>query len=237
MDIVAVHEAEGGTIPAGSWRRSAGPDAPPLPAPPRPARAGGIRPNRTHWNALLRAYAEAQRYDGCLAAYRRMSRRIPPDAYTLVALLRAAFHARIGVAAATWALELMETHAVGLTVELGTALVCCCRHFDAARDGEGAADAAGVAASVVGAMAAAGGRAAPNVRTYNSLMLVQAAAGEWGGVLETYEVVEAAAGLEANAVTWAVAVQACRATGQETRGAGLEELRATWGVLHGDDDA
>ena len=103
-----------------------------LPPPPSSssAKSRQPRPNRTHWNALLSAYAEGRQYSRCMLAYTQMTEvhGHRPDAYTLVAILRAAFHAKRGPAAAEWAQSQAALYNVPLTVQLGTAMICTCRH-------------------------------------------------------------------------------------------------------------
>lgn len=88
-----------------------------------------MRPNRSHWNALLLAYAEAGDGVGCAAAYRAMvSSAIQPDAYTLTALLRAAYVLGAGLPAVQAVQAEASKHAVGTSLRLGTAMLACLRH-------------------------------------------------------------------------------------------------------------
>lgn len=51
--------------------------------------AAGVEPNRTHWNALIYAHAEARDWKAARASYQRMrAAGVAPDGYTVVALLR-----------------------------------------------------------------------------------------------------------------------------------------------------
>lgn len=193
-------------------------------------RAGGIRPGRRHWNALLSSYAQARLYDGCLKAYGRMTQGagLQPDSYTAVALLHAAAGARAGHAASRWVLSMMEEREVSLTVEVGTALIACCRHCIPGRD---AAEALQFAKKVMDMLRTRG--EAPNIRTYNSLMAVQADAQNPRDVEETLAVLEATPGVDPNEATWQIALSAFQRAGWFDRAQAVEALRDTWRVLHG----
>ncbi len=67
---------------------------------------------------------------GCAAAYRRMTGAagLRPDCRTLVALLRAAFHAQLGLAAVREVQAEMGAHNVQPNIQLATAMVCCLQH-------------------------------------------------------------------------------------------------------------
>ena len=55
-----------------------------------PLRAAGHQPNRTHWNALIYAHAEARDWAAARTTFGRMlAAGVAPDPYTMVALLRA----------------------------------------------------------------------------------------------------------------------------------------------------
>lgn len=67
---------------------------------------------------------------GCAAAYRRMTGAagLRPDCRTLVALLRAAFHARLGLAAVAEVQAEMAANNVQPNIQLATAMVSCLQH-------------------------------------------------------------------------------------------------------------
>ena len=68
--------------------------------------------------------------EGAAAAYRRMAgaARLRPDCATLVALLRAAFHAGLGRQAVQAVRAEMARHNVQPNRQLCTAMLCCLRH-------------------------------------------------------------------------------------------------------------
>eukprot|EP00887_Chlorella_sp_A99_P000031 scaffold16.g31.t1 len=190
----------------------------------------GVRPNRTHWNALLLALANGGAHAACLRAYARMREgKLRPDGYTIVALARSAFGARRGLPAVRAALREMEAHGVPLGVAAGTALLNCLRHIPR---GEEAAylEAAAQLFGRLAATAAAGGGRPPGAATYNSLMLVRAAARDWGGVLAAFDALEAAEALP-NSVSFDLVLAACRRAGWDDRLAQYEALRESWLTL------
>lgn len=92
-----------------------------------------MRPNRSHWNALLLAYAEAGDGAGCAACYRSMvSSAIQPDACTLTALLRAAYLLAAGLPAVQAVRAEAGKHRVPMNLRMGTAMLACLRHVSPA---------------------------------------------------------------------------------------------------------
>jgi DNA mismatch repair ATPase MutL len=57
-----------------------------------------------------------------------MAEGVPPDAYSMQALLRAAFFTKQGLAAVRAVRREMQRHRVQLNRKLGTAMLCCLRH-------------------------------------------------------------------------------------------------------------
>ena len=121
--------------------------SPPAPTPSLcvcvAGRDGLPLPNSSHWNTLLLAYAEGKDAAGAAAAYRRLlaaGRR--PDAYSLVALARAAYLAEAGLAAVRAVRAEAARHRVPMSLQLGTSLLACLRHVRPARGDAAAALAA-----------------------------------------------------------------------------------------------
>ena len=189
-----------------------------------------LRPNRYHWNALLFAYAEAKRYEGCLQVYNRMVKRsgIIPDGYSMVALLHGAAGARGGVTAASFVLGLMQEHDIPLNVEIGTALIACCRHAPPGPERRRSVE---FAQNLLSMLCAAG--VGPNIRTLNSLMAVQADAQNYASVKETLSVIESMPNVEPNEATWGIALGAFESAGYFDKVEEVEALRETWRTLHG----
>lgn len=75
--------------------------------------------------------------------------------------------------------------------------------------------------------------ARPNGRTYNCLMLVHAAAGDFSAALAAFDELEAAAGAEATATTWGIAADAAARGGLPERAAQLAAAGETWRLLTG----
>lgn len=266
------------------------------PRPSLPAADGAPPPNRTHWNALLSSYAEARDVGGAAAAYRRMSAAgLRPDCSTLVALLRVAFHARLGLAAVRAVRAEMKRHNVQPNIQLSTAMLCCLRHVRpdpeapplqlrpaagsastaAASPGDGSsqqlqlqpqqlqpaeqqqqpqlqheggegpdesAACLAEATAVFAAMRRQWGarRQALDLRAYNSLLLVQLAAGDYAGVLATVEAIEGEEALRPDGTTLGTAIAACRAAGLHEREQEFRRLMASsrlLGALGGDEAA
>ena len=191
----------------------------------------GLRPGRVHWNALLSSYAQAKRYEGCISAYERMTdgAGIRPDQYTMVALLHGAAGARGGVTAASRVFGLTQQHGIAMNVEIGTALIACCRHsppgpHERRRSVE-------FSHGVLSILQSAG--IAPNIKTYNSLMAVQCDAEDYVGVRETLDSLELAEDVEPNEATFAIALNAFQAAGFFDKCMEIENLRETWRTLHG----
>ena len=190
----------------------------------------GCRPSRIHWNALLSAYAQAKRYEGCVQAYTRMTEGagLRPDGYSMVALLHGGAGARAGLTAASWVMGLMQRYEIPLSIEIGTAMIVCCRHAPAGVERRRSME---FANGMLSMLRSAG--IAPNIRTYNSLMMVQADAEDYGGVRETLGDLERATEVEPNEATWSIALAAFQAAGWFDRAEQIEELRETWRTLHG----
>lgn len=225
-----------------------------------------------------------------------------PDCYTLVALLRAAFHARAGLAAVHAVRAEMARHNVQANRQLATAMLCCLRHVrpdpaapplllvaaapeavagDAQQQADGEQPAASEgqqqeggddqpppqqpeeqqlqqqphpqmedqsaaclaeATSVFEALRQQWGRArhTPDLRAYNSLLLVQLAAGDHSGVLSTFEEMEAEEALLPDVTTLGVVITACREAGWKEREAQyhqlLESSRLLGALRHGDEE-
>ncbi|GAB4816014.1 hypothetical protein N2152v2_003060 [Parachlorella kessleri] len=96
----------------------------------------GVRPNSTHYNALISAHAESRDWPACKEVYRRLlAGGCRPDTYTMVALLRgimqeAAQRAAEGLegdhacdAEVAWVRQQMREHRVPLVPRVGTALI------------------------------------------------------------------------------------------------------------------
>jgi hypothetical protein len=235
----------------------------------------------------LSAYGRAGDAGGAAAAYRAMlAAGARPDARTMLALLRAAFHAQQGPAAVAAVRREMHAWRLPLNLQLATAMLCCLRHvrpapyaMHALAEGQPvpaaagkqaaaapAADKAGTAAAaeaagrgqagggsadlraaclaearaLFGRMAAHARRAGQplDLRAYNSLLLVQLAAEDWGGVLATFRRLEEdeAAPLP-DATTLGVVIAACRAAGWgelEEQYCRLQEGSRLLGALGGD---
>jgi hypothetical protein len=81
--------------------------------------------------------------------------------------------------------------------------------------------------------AAPGPAGRPNGRTFNCLMLVHAAAGDFPAALAAFDELEAAAGAEATEATWGIAADAAARGGLPERAAQLEAAAATWRLLTG----
>jgi pentatricopeptide repeat protein len=190
----------------------------------------GLRPGRVHWNALLSSYAQARRYEGCLSAYERMTTvaGIIPDQYTMVALLHGAAGARGGVTAASRVLSLMQVHDISMNIEIGTALIACCRHSPPGQERRRSVE---FSHGVLSILHSAG--VAPNIRTYNSLMAVQYDAQDYVGVKETLDALELSDNVEPNEATWNIALGAFQAAGFYDLVMEVENLRETWRTLHG----
>lgn len=190
----------------------------------------GLLPNRIHWNALICAYAEARRYEGCLQAYDRMAQGagIVPDGYTMVALLHGAAGARGGVSAASLVLGLMQQHDIPLSVEIGTALIACCRNAPPGPERRRSVE---FAQNVLTMLCSAGIR--PNIRTFNSLMAVQADAQDYVSVKKTLGLIENMPEVEPNEATFGIALAAFEAAGYFDKVEEVEALRETWRTLHG----
>jgi pentatricopeptide repeat protein len=191
----------------------------------------GIRPGRVHWNALLSSYAQARRYEGCLSAYERMTTvaSIRPDQYSMVALLHGAAGARGGVTAASRVLGYMQQHDIPMNIEVGTALIACCRHSPVA--GQERRRSVEFSHGVLSILQSAGVK--PNIKTYNSLMAVQFDAQDYVGVKETMDALERTEEIEPNEATWNIALNAFQAAGFFDKVMEVENLRETWRTLHG----
>jgi pentatricopeptide repeat protein len=190
----------------------------------------GLRPARVHWNALLSSYAQARRYEGCLSAYTRMTdvAGIRPDQYTMVALLHGAAGARGGVTAASRVLGLMQQHDIAMNIEIGTALIACCRHSPPGQERRRSVE---FSHGVLSILQSAGVK--PNIKTYNSLMAVQFDAQDYVGVRETLDALESSEEVEPNDATWNIALGAFQAAGFFDKVMEVENLRETWRTLHG----
>lgn len=192
----------------------------------------GLRPNRRHWNGLLNAYAEAGRYEDCLRAFERMTLKpvgLRPDSYTIVALCHAASSARAGHTAARWIHSLMVQHEVPINDFVAAALVGCCRHSAPGRD---AHEAVKFSHSVLRMLQVAG--ISPSIVTMNAIMVVQYDAEDYRGLEQTLHLVESNPEIIPTDATWDIAVRAFEKAGWFDRAEGVERLRETWKVLHGD---
>lgn len=189
-----------------------------------------MKPNRSHWNALLAAYAEARQYDACLGVYRRMTETagLPPNGQSFVALLHAAKGARAGHAAAAWVLHLMREKGIPVGVEVGTALIACCRH---AAPGADAKRAISLAQEVMQEMRAA--QVELNIKTFNSMMLVYADVQCPAGIKSVLADLEATENVAPNEATWGIAIAAFQAAGWWDQVESAEALRDTLRTLHG----
>jgi pentatricopeptide repeat protein len=226
-----------------------------------------MKPGRTHWNALLHAYAESRKYDGAIKAYRRMTdgAGITPDSYTLVAVLTAAARAKAGPAAASWALATAQSYAVPMSLPLASALLNCCRQSPVpelestgVNDGTNSSTSSGTTSRttaktptttrqttfstsmVLVAEIRAAMRAAriePNIAVFNTLLASHAHAGDWEGVKATLKDLEESEDVEPNENTWGIALAAFQKAGWWQDVEGVEALRDTWRTLHGERGA
>ena len=201
-----------------------------------------------------------------------------PDCRTLVALLRAAFHAQLGLAAVRAVQAGMAAHNVQPNIQLTTAMLCCLQHMQpgaaapplrlqpagpgeprqqAAGSGSGSAEQrpsggslgeplqpqqhaqqhalppadqraaclAKAAALVARQRRQWGRKQQPlDVRLYNAWMAVQLAAGDYAGVLQTFQELEGEERLLPDGATLATVIAACRAAGWPEREAQFQRL-------------
>ena len=199
----------------------------------------GIRPNRSHWNGLLYAYAEARNYNGALKAYRRMTSGtgIKPDSYTLVAILSAASRAKIGPAAATWGLAIANRYSIPISVHLASAVLACCRHSSpdpSIKPKAGSSAAMAIVAEVLAALRAA--NVHPNVFVLNAAMAAYADVEDWNGVADVFNEIERNPDVEPDEHTWRIVLRAFEKAGWWDRLENIEALQQTWYLLHGKSD-
>jgi len=147
----------------------------------------------------------------------------------VVALLHAAKGARAGPTAVDQVRQLMQEHGVLLSVQLGTALISCCRHAGPERDAQHAAVTR--AQEVLCSMKAKG--IAPNARTFNSLLGVYANSGDAAGVERVLGELELSPDVEATEETWGIALAVYQAAGWWGHVEAVEALRDTLRTLQG----
>jgi len=147
------------------------------------------RPNRSHWNALLYAYATARQYNGCLMAYERMVSKvgIRPDSYSMVALLKAAKRSQAGRNAVFFSLNEIKKYNIPFTVELAASAIACCRTmpYISQQEAEKSRD---MANQVWDSLLQSDIK--PNRVVYNTLLAARADAGDVEGVRQLFEVLE-----------------------------------------------
>ena len=169
--------------------------------------ASGAQPNRTHWNALLYAYATARQYNGCMMAYQRMVNKvgIRPDGYTMVALLKAGKRSQTGRTAVSFVLTEVKKYKIPMTVELASSAIACCRIMPYISQEE-ADKSRELANHVWGIMQESG--IEPNRIAYNTLLAARADAGDTKGVQELYDLMEKDDTVMPDDATWRIMMRA-----------------------------
>lgn len=169
--------------------------------------AGGVKPNRSHWNALLYAYATARQYNGSLMAYQRMVNKvgIRPDTYSMVALLKAGKRSRTGRTAVSFVLSEVEKYKIPMTVELASSAIACCRITPYISQEE--ADTSRQLANHVWSIMEESG-IKPNRIVYNTLLAARADAGDVKGVQELFDVLAADDTVMPDDATWRIMLRA-----------------------------
>ena len=194
-------------------------------------RGGVEKPNRSHWNALLYAYATARQYPGCLMAYQRMTSKvgIRPDSYTMVALLKAGRRSQAGRTAVTFVLSQMEEYSVPFTVELVSSAIACCRTipFVSRQEAENSRDLANHVWSLM-----VKSEIRPNRVTYNTLFAARADAGDSEGVKELFAQMEGDDGVYPDDSTYHHMARVYEAQGNWKELENVTALRDTWKTLH-----
>lgn len=192
---------------------------------------GHDRPNRSHWNALLYAYATARQYNGCLMAYKRMTQEvgIRPDSYTMVALLKAGRRSQAGRTAVSFVLHQVQEHDVAITVELASSAIACCRTVPYVSKEE-AVKSKDLADSVWDLMIDSG--IEPNRIAYNTLMAARADAGDLKGVKELFDSLEKNPHVYPDEATWNILLKTYEREGDWKSLESTTVLRDTWRTLH-----
>lgn len=189
-------------------------------------------PNRSHWNALLMAYATARQYTGCLSAYQRMTNQvgIPPDGYTIVALLKAGKFSQVGTSAVKLVISEIERYNIQLNIEICISAISCCRTipFISVEEAKNSAELANM---IWKSMIDAGIK--PNRIAYNTLMATRADALDIDGVEELYRELEGDISLEPDEATWRVLIRSYEQAGRWRDVENISALRETWRTLHG----
>jgi pentatricopeptide repeat protein len=191
------------------------------------------KPNRSHWNALLYAYATARQYNGCLMAYQRMVNQvgIRPDGYTMVALLKAGKRSQAGRTAVSFVLSEVEKHKVEMSVELASSAIACCRITPYVSQEE-ADKSRHLANDVWSLMQAANVK--PNRIAYNTLLAARADAGDTTGVQELYDALEEDDTVIPDRSTFSTMMRAFE-NNDFPAYERYADLASTWTTLHGDD--
>lgn len=172
-----------------------------------PGGIGGVKPNRSHWNALLYAYATARQYNGSLMAYQRMVNTvgIRPDTYSMVSLLKAGRRSRAGRTAVSFVLSEVEKFKIPMTVELASSAIACCRLTPYISQEE-ADKSRQLANHVWNIMEDSGIK--PNRIVYNTLLAARADAGDTKGVQELYDRLAADDTVMPDDATWRIMLRA-----------------------------
>ncbi|WPT11553.1 Pentatricopeptide repeat-containing protein [Picochlorum sp. SENEW3] len=193
--------------------------------------SGRDRPNRSHWNALLYAYATARQYNGCLMAYKRMTQEvgIRPDSYTMVALLKAGRRSQAGRTAVSFVLHQVQEHDVAITVELASSAIACCRTVPYVSKDE-AVKSRDLADSVWDLMIDTG--VEPNRIAYNTLMAARSDAGDLNGVKELFDSLEKNPHVYPDEATWNILLKTYEREGDWKALESTAVLRDTWRTLH-----
>lgn len=192
------------------------------------------RPNRSHWNALLYAYATARQYDGCLRAYERMASRvgIRPDSYTMVALLKAAKRSQAGRTAVSFSLKEIKKHNITFTVELAASAIACCRIMPYISQEE-ATKSKDLANEIWSLLLDSGMK--PNRVVYNTLLAARADAGDIDGVRELFSHLENNDDIFPDESTWRILLRAYKSHGDWREFENVTALRETWNTLFDDE--
>lgn len=191
------------------------------------------RPNRSHWNALMYAYATGRQYQGCLMAYERMVSKvgIRPDSYTMVALLKAAKRSQAGRNAVFFSLNEIKKYKIPFTVELAASAIACCRTMPYISEQE-AEKSRDMANQVWDLLLESGIK--PNRVVYNTLLAARADAGDVEGVRQLFEDLENDDAVYPDEATWRILLRTYKEQGNWRELENITALRDTWNTLFED---